>query len=47
MAKVQIKSEKNTPFGEIFSGLETIWLHIAICSRPHWSEMIADNYVWG
>ena len=34
MAKVQIKSEKNTPFGEIFSGLETIWFHIATYSCP-------------
>ena len=47
MAKVQIKSEKNTSFGGIFSGHETIWFHIATYSRPHWSEMIADNYVWG
>ena len=32
MAKIQIKSEKLTPFGEIFSGHGTIWLHIVICN---------------
>ena len=47
MAKLQIISEKNTPFGGIFSGHETIWFHIAIYSRPYWAEMIADDNVWG
>ena len=32
MAKIQIKSEKHTPFGEIFSGCGAIWLHIVICN---------------
>ena len=33
MAKIQIKSEKLTPFGEIFFGHGAIWLHIVISNR--------------
>lgn len=35
MAKIQIKSEKLTPFGGIFSGHGAIWLHIVFCNRLH------------
>ena len=31
MAKIQIKSERLTPFGGLFSGHGAIWLHIIIC----------------
>ena len=33
MTKVNIKSEKLTPFGGIFSGRGAIWLHIVFCNR--------------
>ena len=33
MAKIQIKSEKLTPFGGIFLGHGAIWLHIVFCNR--------------
>ena len=33
MAKIHIKSEELTPFGEIFSGRGAIWLHIVFCNR--------------
>ena len=33
MAKIQIKSEKLTPFGGIFSGHGAIWLHIVFCKN--------------
>ena len=33
MAKIQIKSEKTTPFEGIFSGHGVNWLHIIICNR--------------
>ena len=32
MAKIQIKSERFTPFGGLFSGHGAIWLHIIICN---------------
>ena len=35
MAKIQIKSEKLTPFGGIFSGRGAILLHIVFCNRPN------------
>ena len=35
MAKIQIKSEKFTPFGGIFSDHGAIWLHIVFCNRLH------------
>ena len=33
MAKIQIKSEKLTPLGGIFSGHGAIWFHIVFCNR--------------
>ena len=33
MAKIQIKSEKLTPFGGIFSIMEQFDSHIVICNR--------------
>ena len=33
MAKIQIKSEELTPFGEIFSGHGAIGLHIVFCNQ--------------
>ena len=40
MAKIQIKSEKHTPFGGIFSGYGEIWLHIVFCNRLNpWSKV--------
>ena len=40
MAKIQIKSEKLTPFGGIFSGHGAIWLHIVICNRLYPRSMM-------
>ena len=40
MAKIQIKSEKHTPFGGIFSDYGAIWLHIVFCNRLNpWSKV--------
>ena len=44
MAKIQIKSEKLTPFGGIFSGRGAIWLHIVICNRLNHQFIETEKY---
>ena len=45
MVKIQIKSEKLTPFGGIFSGHGAIWLHIVFCNRLNERD-VAEQIVY-